>query len=305
MLDPVVAEGAEPLHAGRMNRILRWSVLPGLEFWQRSARSPLKLYLDGFGVCSLESRCEGDVTAWYRGKQWQFGSASVVCVEPFEVFVVECGKTPMTMQLFSLPVPLVARELASSASNLEGMGHCPVHDTPDIWGTFQEVRRGLQLASDALECEQQARFLARVALVGRSGGTARLISGCDRAVTQAKGLLRTNLVSPLTLDDVAREVRVSKYYLARSFARSVGVTPFEYRRLARVRFALALLRDGHTTRTASRSAGFVDEAHFSRALKAYFGVTPGMYRAAGGPPGSKPLTGSPRASRSASSTPGT
>jgi AraC-like DNA-binding protein len=82
-----------------------------------------------------------------------------------------------------------------------------------------------------------------------------------------------------TVDELAREVGLSRSVLATRFARLVGESPMQY--LTRWRLALAAraLRAGNDaiSRVAERS-GYETEAAFSRAFKREFGLPPAMWR---------------------------
>ena len=84
-----------------------------------------------------------------------------------------------------------------------------------------------------------------------------------------------------TVDELAREVALSRSALAERFAALVGEPPMRY--LMRWRLALAaraLRSDGETiTRVAERS-GYDSEAAFTRAFKREFGMPPAAWRKA-------------------------
>jgi AraC-like DNA-binding protein len=84
-----------------------------------------------------------------------------------------------------------------------------------------------------------------------------------------------------TVEELAREVALSRLALAERFAALVGEPPIQY--LARWRLALAAqaLRAGEDAiaRVAERS-GYESNAAFSRAFKREFGVGPAAWRSA-------------------------
>jgi AraC-like DNA-binding protein len=101
----------------------------------------------------------------------------------------------------------------------------------------------------------------------------------DAQVGRALALLHGDPGKAWTVDDLAREVALSRSALAERFSELVGESPMQY--LIRWRLALAaqVLRDGREpiARVAERS-GYESEASFSRAFKREFGTPPAAWR---------------------------
>lgn len=104
----------------------------------------------------------------------------------------------------------------------------------------------------------------------------------DTQIGRALALMHEEPGRPWTVDDLAREVAMSRSALAERFASLVGESPIQY--LTRWRLALAAdaLRAGSDpiVRLAERS-GYESEAAFSRAFKREFGMPPAAWRRAG------------------------
>lgn len=101
----------------------------------------------------------------------------------------------------------------------------------------------------------------------------------DPRVGRALALMHRDPHCAWTVDELAREVALSRSALAKRFASLVGEPPMQY--LIRWRLALAAqwLRSGPepVLRIAERS-GYDSEATFSRAFKREFGLPPGSWR---------------------------
>jgi AraC family transcriptional regulator, alkane utilization regulator len=101
----------------------------------------------------------------------------------------------------------------------------------------------------------------------------------DVQIGRALALLHEAPERAWTVDELAREVALSRSLLATRFASLVGESPMQY--LTRWRLALAAraLRSGNEaiSRVAERS-GYATEAAFSRAFKREFGLPPSNWR---------------------------
>jgi AraC-like DNA-binding protein len=103
----------------------------------------------------------------------------------------------------------------------------------------------------------------------------------DAQIGRALALLHGDPGRAWTVDELAREVSLSRSALAERFAALVGESPIQY--LIRWRLALAaqMLRAGREAiaRVAERS-GYESETAFSRAFRREFGVGPAAWRKA-------------------------
>jgi AraC-like DNA-binding protein len=99
-----------------------------------------------------------------------------------------------------------------------------------------------------------------------------------RAVLEAKSLMDTRIVDPLSLDFLAKQVGISKYHLIRLFKQVLGITPYQYQQKIRLEQARDALRDGMNVSEAAFFYGFTDVSAFSKAFKKRFGASPGFLR---------------------------
>ena len=113
------------------------------------------------------------------------------------------------------------------------------------------------------------------------GGKGWLAAVRDAQVGRALALLHREPARAWTVDELAREVALSRSALAERFATLVGEPPMQY--LMRWRLALAArsLRAGSEplSRVAERS-GYESQAAFNRAFKREFGLPPAAWRRA-------------------------
>jgi AraC-like DNA-binding protein/quercetin dioxygenase-like cupin family protein len=107
----------------------------------------------------------------------------------------------------------------------------------------------------------------------------------DPAVGRTIALIHRDYAEALTLEDLAREARVSKTVLGERFRELLGESPMQYCARWRMRVAADMLRqERHNACSVAYSVGFNSEAAFNRAFKREFGLPPAAWqrmRAAG------------------------
>jgi AraC-like DNA-binding protein len=85
--------------------------------------------------------------------------------------------------------------------------------------------------------------------------------------------------APLTLDTLSTEAGLSPYHYLRTFERVTGLTPHQYVRRARLRYAATrLLTEPGKVLDIALDCGFGDVSNFNRAFREEFGVSPRGFR---------------------------
>ena len=120
---------------------------------------------------------------------------------------------------------------------------------------------------------------------------------CDRQkrlarerVDRVVGLLRKNLVEPLSLEQIGRQVGCSPFHLSRTFSREMGISIPQYLRKLRMERAGELLRSGkYNVTEAALEVGYSSLSHFSQAFCQTMGCCPGLYPIRALPQHSSPL----------------
>ncbi len=77
----------------------------------------------------------------------------------------------------------------------------------------------------------------------------------------------------------ARDLGMSERTLQRTFQKSVGITPVEYRSVARMRRLLVRLDDGVALADAALDAGYYDQPHLDREFRKLVGCPPSEWLA--------------------------
>ena len=98
-------------------------------------------------------------------------------------------------------------------------------------------------------------------------------------VELAKNYIARHLNKKFTLDDLAGELNINKYYLSRRFSEETGVGIMKYTQQKRIDAAKNMLRfsDAPIPRIASYLC-FTTQSIFGKVFKEFTGTTPGAYR---------------------------
>jgi AraC-like DNA-binding protein len=175
-----------------------------------------------------------------------------------DIRFVCCGR--IRVGVIPILTGLAARELRARAIAGEDLW-------PDARGLVESM---LDAPSMSVRAKRLARFLDSRLL---SRVTARDdLPAIEKIV---RGVERTAHVGALGLRAIARDVGTSERTLRRVFDHAVGMSPRTFLALPRFRRALVLL--AHSSRTGGRiaaEAGYADQAHMVRDVRARVGATP-------------------------------
>ena len=95
---------------------------------------------------------------------------------------------------------------------------------------------------------------------------------------RVKNYIRDRLSENISLQDVCREVGLSKCYFAQLFKQSTGISPYQYIIEQRVRKARQLLKQDIPLVEIALSCGFANQSAFNKTFHKCMGITPRQYR---------------------------
>lgn len=111
------------------------------------------------------------------------------------------------------------------------------------------------------------------------GGTGWFAGLRDESIGRALQKLHERPAHQWSLEELAKEIAVSRSTLAERFAQLVGVPPMQYLAQWRIQLAASLLRGGKAgLAEIAERVGYGSEAALSRAFKRQVGVAPAHYR---------------------------
>lgn len=161
--------------------------------------------------------------------------------------------------------------------------------TPYVWGDEWEFLAHRALVRYLEEAPLVDSLVVEETLLGILERVTARLAGMPHAdpprrssrelAEEVKGVLNLNLCTPLSLDAIARAVRVSPYHLCRGFRSATGTTVHRYRTRLRLRLALTRLAvDGDSLSDLAAELGFASHSHLSSLFRRYFGLTPSELR---------------------------
>ncbi len=134
-----------------------------------------------------------------------------------------------------------------------------------------------QFGAQALRDTLVMQLLILINRVSLNGGAAAEAPApqYDPKIAQTLSYIQENLRQPLTVEDLAERVYLSKYHFMRLFKAQTGSTVHAYVRQRRLLYAAQLIRTGVSVNKAAIDSGFEEYSTFFRAFRECFGISPG------------------------------
>jgi len=136
----------------------------------------------------------------------------------------------------------------------------------------QDHRFGAQAMREIMIIQILIHISRMAAVPGKAGGSE------DPKIQQALSYINENFRSPLTVEQLAEQVYLSRYHFMRLFKAQTGSTVHQYIRQKRLMCAARLIRGGTPAAKAAADSGFADYSTFHRAFREAFGTSPGKLK---------------------------
>ena len=217
----------------------------------------------------------------YRGSVHASTPGQAVVLYPDEVHDGRAG----TDEGFGYRIVYVEPFLLTDAVRTLCGRPCPLPFVSEPVSTNALLSRAIDAAFraplESLAVDSLIVDLAHGLMAGERGGARSVISRrVDvRAVERARQFLdaeKTRVVHSRELESVTG---LTRYDLARQFRIMVGTSPYRYLLMRRLEFARERIHRERPLVEVAFDAGFADQAHFTRAFRSAFGLTPARYRA--------------------------
>jgi AraC-like DNA-binding protein len=185
-----------------------------------------------------------------------------------------CDRHPFNPVLEALPRVLHLRHEAGAAAG-DRVSRLVEFALAESLERRSGARCVLLHLSEVLFVEVVRRYLDSLA----SEETGWLAALHDPVAGRALAMLHNRPTDTWSLEQLARDVGVSRSLLAERFSRLVGQPPMRYLTHWRVQLACRLLADDSAkVSTIAFEVGYQSEAAFSRAFKALVGMSPARWR---------------------------
>ena len=235
----------------------------------------------------------GDGCMEIKGEAMPLRSGDVVVVPPgvSHRALLNDGDAPYRRFVFWITKPFCAElaksypELALLTERAERDGRISCHlDLLD----FSAVRSDLFSLLDEIQTERFGKSSQiRLAISGLLLRLCRAFfgaEGCDeRSEASSRreavvGFIDTHLDEDLSLERIAKELYLSKFYVSHLFREATGLTVHQYVTKKRLAKSLLAIKSGAPIGQVWAACGFQDHSSFYRAFKKEYGLSPSRYR---------------------------
>lgn len=101
----------------------------------------------------------------------------------------------------------------------------------------------------------------------------------DERIVRARQAMRERIAEPVSIDELAKEAKMSRFHFARLFRSQVGKAPYAYLIDLRLERASRLLsREGGSVASAALDSGFGDLGRFATMFRRRYGMSPSEFR---------------------------
>ena len=99
-----------------------------------------------------------------------------------------------------------------------------------------------------------------------------------RAMLNAKSHMDAHIMDNLSLEELSKQIGISKYHFLRVFKNTFGISPYQYQKRMRLLQARQELMLGHDILETAIRYGYFNVQSFTKAFKSAFGKTPGVIK---------------------------
>jgi len=266
---------------GEVVSLLRSSRLPGVDFWSvaHSERHWSMLH-DTFTACFVHGPPGAVRGRWRsRGEERTVSAGCIQLMEAGEAHRTTAVTEPASF--FVVWWTPAALTQAATEVGVTGEIHWkePQLDRRELASTFGKLAEAVERGDDGAAVEHWFAE-ATGALIDTASDQAAERPRYTRrhpSVRRAVEYLRDNFTERVSLDDLARESRLSKFHLARCFRETTGLAPHQYQKLLRMQAARRHLEHGMSVQEAAERSGFADGPHLTRTFREWMGVSPSAW----------------------------
>lgn len=238
---------------------------------------------------SVVAILSGTKEAILDGNRHVYGSEQYMCCSmsmPVEAGTPAASpKSPLLGVYISLDTRVMTElaiemESAAGAIRKPGGGPLPQGVALARWDdAFTEaLLRLLQLGESAADTvllgEGRLRELYYAVLKGEAGDSARRAFGVGNEIARAIAYLSARLDEPVTIEELAAQVGMSRAVFHRKFKQATTLSPIQFVKSMRLNHAAMKIAGGMNVNEAAMAVGYVSSSQFSREFKRMYGESP-------------------------------
>ena len=142
---------------------------------------------------------------------------------------------------------------------------------------------GYEIATKGHLCRFWAELISKLPQMTAAPTPSAHVSLDEQRVKQAMLFIRMHHAEPISLEEIAGSVHISKSECCRCFSRTLQMTPFEYLMKYRIfeatrKMAQSPQEPPMSIADLAMSVGFNNTSYFNKLFKKYLGCTPTYYR---------------------------
>lgn len=199
---------------------------------------------------------QGEAAVYLEGRELAYHEGDTFVIPPYMVHSM-CQRSDARLLSVCLGTDFVAETDSETADGI-------------VWELLEDA-----IGQGILGKTQGEKLLTSVQAVFHVGG--RSGKKMDEGIKNLVDKIISHPEYELSIETLAADIFVSKYYLIRKFKRSVGMTPHQFRIQNRIRKAQSLLDAEQVIGRVAAEMGFYDQSHFDRVFQKIVGISPSEY----------------------------
>lgn len=219
----------------------------------------------------------GEQKFQHQGSHHHVGHGQIVIMPPDELHDGEAKlESGYQVNVFAIE-PHLLSDLADLKQNgqIIGFNQLIISDPAiflqlrNLHGLLREEKLSV-LTKDCLPFEGFNSLFDRYGSLSRQ----KVVPLGQKSMSSLKEYLMTHLDQAVRLDTLAALCQLSPTQFQRQFKAQMGMTPYAWFSRLRLEQAMKLLHAGHSATDVAHQIGYYDQAHFTKAFKHTYGVTP-------------------------------
>ena len=199
---------------------------------------------------------QGTVTVYLENREVAYRRGDVFIIPPYAVHSVRQGSDASLLSMCIGTVFIEETDLETAESIVQELLMETVER--DIFGRWQREK-----------LLDSVRTVYRLRDKGRKEMDAGIKFLADKITSYPE--------QELSIETLAADIFVSRYYFIRKFRKSVGMTPHQFCIQNRIRKSQGLLDEEKTISGIAAEMGFYDQSHFDKAFQRIVGISPSEY----------------------------